>query len=163
MEHEARKYLWDARKAADAVARFAEGKTFDDYLADDLLRSAVERQFQIVGEAIAQLAKLDTRTAERVPGFREIVAFRNILVHGYALLDNRLVWRGGRGGRSETARRDRAAAGRGGGGLGTAASGAAGHILVRHSGDCLHLVIPAKAGIQGRSPGFRLSASLRPE
>jgi len=93
MEHEARKYLWDARKAADAVARFAEGKTFDDYLADDLLRSAVERQFQIVGEAIAQLAKLDTRTAERVPGFREIVAFRNILVHGYALLDNRLVWR----------------------------------------------------------------------
>jgi len=121
MEHEARKYLWDARKAADAVARFAEGKTFDDYLADDLLRSAVERQLQNVGEAIAQLAKLDTRTAERVPGFREIVAFRNILVHGYALLDNRLVWRGGRGGRSETARRRRAAAGRGGQGLGTAA------------------------------------------
>ena len=93
MEHEARKFLWDARRAADFVTGFAEGKTFDDYVADDLLRSAVERQLQNVGEAIAQLAKLDARTAERIPGFRDIVAFRNILVHGYALLDNRLVWR----------------------------------------------------------------------
>ena len=93
MEHEARKHLWDARKATDAVIRFTQGKTFDDYLADDLLRSAVERQLQNVGEAIAQLAKVNAQMADRVPGFREIVAFRNILVHGYALLDNRLVWR----------------------------------------------------------------------
>ena len=93
MEHEARKHLWDARKATDAVIRFTQGKTFEDYVSDDFFRSAVERQLQNVGEAIAQLAKVNAHMAERVPEFREIIAFRNILVHGYALLDNQLVWR----------------------------------------------------------------------
>ena len=53
MASEARAYLWDARRAADAVARFIAGKDRDDYLGDDLLRSAVERQFEIVGEALS--------------------------------------------------------------------------------------------------------------
>lgn len=57
MAPDAGKYLWDALQAASRVQRFAGGKTFDDYLADEVLRSAVERQLEIVGEALSSFAR----------------------------------------------------------------------------------------------------------
>lgn len=92
MQPDSRKYLWDASKAADSIARFVAGKTLDQYQADDLLRSAVERQFEIIGESLAQLRKIDPATAGTIPELPRIVAFRNILIHGYATVDERLVW-----------------------------------------------------------------------
>ena len=92
MRLESRKYLWDAWHAAELVAQFVAAKSYEDYQADALLRSAVERQFEILGEALGQLAKADPETAGAVPELPRIVAFRNILVHGYATVDDRLVW-----------------------------------------------------------------------
>jgi len=57
-----------------------------------MLRSAVERQFEIVGESLNQLSGADTALAERIPDLPRIVAFRNLLIHGYAAIDDRLVW-----------------------------------------------------------------------
>ncbi len=48
---QAAKYLWDACHAANRIGRFTSGRSFDDYVADEMLRSAVERQFEIIGEA----------------------------------------------------------------------------------------------------------------
>jgi len=92
MRPESRKYLWDALQAGQRVARFVEGKNFEDYESDELLRSAVERQFEIVGEALSQLNKIDAGTAATIPEVGRIIAFRNILMHGYASVDDRLVW-----------------------------------------------------------------------
>ena len=58
-----------------------------------MLRSAVERQFEIVGEALNQLAKLAPGLSAQIPDLPRIVAFRNILIHGYAVVDNAIVWR----------------------------------------------------------------------
>lgn len=52
----------------------------------------VERQFEIVGEPMSQLRRIDPGTAAVIAELPRIVAFRNILVHGYANVDNRLVW-----------------------------------------------------------------------
>jgi uncharacterized protein with HEPN domain len=92
MHVDANKLLWDAQHAADRVSRFTAGKTFDDYLADELLRSAVERQLGIVGEALSQLRRIDPATAGAISQIARVIGFRNILVHGYATLDHRVVW-----------------------------------------------------------------------
>jgi len=57
-----------------------------------MLRSAVERQFEIIGEALNNLSKVDQELAASIPDLRRIVAFRNILIHGYASVDDELVW-----------------------------------------------------------------------
>jgi uncharacterized protein with HEPN domain len=67
-------------------------KTFEDYLKDEMLRAAVERQFEIIGEALNQLSKREPDRAKRIPDLARVVAFRNILIHGYATVDDRLVW-----------------------------------------------------------------------
>jgi uncharacterized protein with HEPN domain len=89
---ETRKYLYDIQQAAMLIARFADGRTFDEYLADVMLRSAVERQFEIIGEAMTQMARLDAPLAAHITGYRDIIAFRNLLIHGYASVNHRLVW-----------------------------------------------------------------------
>ena len=91
-ERSAAKYLWDAQHAAERVARFTAERSFEDYLADDMLRAAVERQFEIIGEAFAGLRRSDLALAAAIPDLPRIVAFRNILIHGYATVDDRLVW-----------------------------------------------------------------------
>jgi uncharacterized protein with HEPN domain len=93
MQRDARCYLWDALKAAEAVQTFLRGKTYEAFIDDDLVRSAVERQLQIIGEALSQLARVDPRIASNIAELPRIIAFRNILVHGYAAIDYDTVWR----------------------------------------------------------------------
>jgi uncharacterized protein with HEPN domain len=57
MRRDPQAYLWDAQAAVDRILEFTSGRSLDDYLVDAMLRSAVERQFEIVGEALNQLAK----------------------------------------------------------------------------------------------------------
>ena len=57
-----------------------------------MLRAAVERKFEIIGVALVLLARTDAATVARVAEYRRIIAFRNILIHGYADVDDRLVW-----------------------------------------------------------------------
>jgi uncharacterized protein with HEPN domain len=87
-----RKYLWDALQAVGLVRRFTSGRSFAEYKDDPMLRSAVERQLEIIGEALNQLSKADPHIGAAIPDLPRIVAFRNILVHGYAVVDNALVW-----------------------------------------------------------------------
>lgn len=93
MGRDPKAFLWHARDAAELIAEFTAGKSFADFDQDALLRSAVERQFEIIGEALGQFAKLDPATAAKIANLRDIIAFRNLLIHGYAGIDNERVWR----------------------------------------------------------------------
>lgn len=92
MRLESKKYLFDIQRASALLAGFIRGKSFQDYAGDPMLRAAVEREFEIIGEALNQLAKVDAPIAARVSEHRRIIAFRNLLIHGYADVDDQLVW-----------------------------------------------------------------------
>jgi len=92
MRRDPRAFLWDARSAAEAIQGFVQGRDAAQYAADELLHSAVERKFEIIGEALGQLAKLDAGLAAQVPRLAQIVSFRNVLIHGYAVVNHETVW-----------------------------------------------------------------------
>lgn len=92
MSNRAAGYLWDGQRAAEHVAHFTAGRSFDDYLADVMLRAAVERQFEIIGEALVGLRRTAPDIAAAIPHLPRIIGFRNVLIHGYATINNRAVW-----------------------------------------------------------------------
>jgi uncharacterized protein with HEPN domain len=92
MRLEALKYLYDIQQACLLRTTFVSGKTFGDYSSSALLRSAVERQLTIVGEALNRLTKIEPIAVSAIADARQIIAFRNILVHGYAIIRNEVVW-----------------------------------------------------------------------
>lgn len=87
------KLLEDIRAAVAFIATATSDKSEADYLGDTVLRFAVERNFEIIGEALGRLAKLDPVTTARISNYSRIIAFGNVLFHAYDRIDHRLVWR----------------------------------------------------------------------
>jgi uncharacterized protein with HEPN domain len=92
MHRESPKLLEDIRQACDFIARVTRGKSLQLYQEDELLRAAVERKFLIIGEALNRLQKVDPALAADLPDVPQIIAFRNILVHGYDVVSDARVW-----------------------------------------------------------------------
>ncbi len=92
MHPRAPKLLEDIRSAAVFVKTATQGVTLEQFKQDRLLRQAVERNFEIIGEAVRRLEKDDPDTASRIADYRRIIAFRNVLIHGYDVIDPAIVW-----------------------------------------------------------------------
>ena len=92
MRLESAKLLEDIRVAAADALDMAAHRTFDEYLADKQLRYAVERCFEIAGEALTQLNKIDPLLAQSITDWRAIIGFRNVLIHGYAIVRHDKTW-----------------------------------------------------------------------
>ncbi len=92
MRPEAAALLWDVRRAAEQIAEFIAGIDEETYVLDALRRSAVERQLEIIGEALKNLRASGSESAEAIPDLHRIVGLRNVLAHGYAVVDDRVVW-----------------------------------------------------------------------
>lgn len=91
MPHSLQGYLWDIEHAANNILVFTHGKQLSDYQNDALLRAAVERNFEVIGEALAQALRFFPEIAGRITNDQEIVAFRNRLIHGYATVRHAVV------------------------------------------------------------------------
>lgn len=89
---ETQKLLFDMQHAALGIAMFVDGKTFGDYESDLMLRSAVERQFEIIGEAMTRLRKSDPATLQMISESHRIIGFRNVLIHGYDNVTHSITW-----------------------------------------------------------------------
>jgi len=92
MRLEARKYFYDINSACGLITEFIAAKSLGDYENDVMLQSAVERQFMIVGEALSQLLRKWPEFEKNISHAREIISFRNVIIHGYSTVENETVW-----------------------------------------------------------------------
>ncbi len=94
MPHEpaAAAFLWDTLAFAKNVQVAVGDTSIDAYLLGGPVAWATERQIELVGEALNNLRKASPEIAERVPDVHKIIGMRNVLVHGYAEVNDRIVW-----------------------------------------------------------------------
>jgi uncharacterized protein with HEPN domain len=91
MPRSAAAYLVDILDACDSIGSLLDGVDLATYEASRGIRSAVEREFIIVGEAVSALGRLAPEAVDRLSDARMIVGFRNVLTHDYAAVDNETV------------------------------------------------------------------------
>ena len=84
--------LADARDAANAIREFTARRSFEDFENDSILAAAVERKFEILGEALSRLLAIDPSLESALPDARKAIGMRNTLAHGYDDVDPHTVW-----------------------------------------------------------------------
>ncbi len=90
---ERKKKLWsDLDTATRELTRFTAGVGLEQFLMDRALQLIVEREFEIVGEALHRLIRIDPTVEARIPESRRIIGLRNVLAHGYDSVDYRILW-----------------------------------------------------------------------
>lgn len=92
MHPESPKLREDIRDAVAFIQEITEKVGEKEYRRNRMLRQSIERNFEITGEALRRLANSDPPTAQRIAGYSQIIAFRNILIHGYDQIDHEIVW-----------------------------------------------------------------------
>ena len=91
-QRDVRTFLEDVDHAASDLARFIADREYESFADDELLVAAVERRFEIIGEALRQAEKLDPSLPEHISDYRRIIDFRNIIAHAYMTVSTQAVW-----------------------------------------------------------------------
>ena len=92
MKPELRDNLEDALKHGREILNFVSGMSLEQYSEDEKTRLAVERLFEIIGEALNRSYKVEPELVDSIPNYRQIISFRNILAHCYDTVEDRIVW-----------------------------------------------------------------------
>lgn len=92
MKKEIKKYLFDIMNSAEEINSYTNNFSFTDYSSNKLVQRAVERNFEIIGEALNALKFNHTEFMNNISEYQRIIGFRNILIHGYSEIDEKIVW-----------------------------------------------------------------------
>ncbi len=92
MNDETRKNLIDILQAAEEIQDFVRGMDFKAYQNNHVTQRAVERDFEIIGEALNRIKNTNNELLEKISEHHRIIGFRNILIHGYDVVDEAIVW-----------------------------------------------------------------------
>ena len=92
MKRDPRAFLSDVIEAGHAIQQAVDGMNLGDYSDSRLIRSSVEREFTIIGEALSQLSRQDGDLFAQVDQAPQIISFRNKLTHEYVTINDQLVW-----------------------------------------------------------------------
>ncbi|MDA0745597.1 MAG: DUF86 domain-containing protein [bacterium] len=92
MERDTRAYLHDIQEAGGHIQEFTRGMSVEEYCRNELVKAAVERKFAVIGEALVRLREDDPSLLKRISASEKIIGFRNVLVHGYNIIDDPTVW-----------------------------------------------------------------------
>ena len=89
---EVQKLLFDMKQAGELIEAFIVGRSFEEYRSDAMFKSAVERQYGIIGDALSRAFAIDSGLESRITSLRRIIDFLNRLIHGYADVSAAVVW-----------------------------------------------------------------------
>ena len=92
MNEQTRKNLIDVLQAGDEIQDFVRGMDFKAYQSSPVTQRAVERDFEIIGEALNRIKNTDDELLSKISEHNRIIGFRNILIHGYDVVDEAIVW-----------------------------------------------------------------------
>ena len=91
MENDIKKFLFDIHESIASIEQYlGDKRDFNVYMADKMLRRAIEREFEIIGEAMKRIEKLDSTIS--ISSKRQIISMRNRVIHGYDKIDNEIIW-----------------------------------------------------------------------
>jgi len=91
MKLEIKKFLFDIKESIESIESYlGEKRDYSIYNTDKMLRRAVEREFEIIGEAMNQIEKLDSSLD--ISSKKQIINLRNRVIHGYDKIDNEIIW-----------------------------------------------------------------------
>jgi uncharacterized protein with HEPN domain len=91
MDDTVKKYLYDISESIKSIDSYlGKEKSFDIYMSNKMLRRSIERELEIIGEAINKIDKVDSSVA--ISGKKQIVGLRNRVIHNYDNIDNEIVW-----------------------------------------------------------------------
>jgi uncharacterized protein with HEPN domain len=92
MPHDPLVCVEDALTACELIMQFTLDMGEVEYATDLKTQSAVERQFEIIGEALNRIKGIDPGLLDHIDNWREIIGFRNVIAHGYDVIENEIVW-----------------------------------------------------------------------
>ena len=92
MNHDPKAYLFDIKQACEAIKEFTKNMSVGEYSGNTMVKAAVERKFLVIGEAMIRLRREHSETLNRITDQEKIIGFRNVLVHGYDIIDDATVW-----------------------------------------------------------------------
>jgi len=88
---EIKKYLFDIKTSIDSINNYlGDNREFNAYKTNKLLKRAIERELEIVGEAAGRILKIDSSFP--IENARKIVDLRNWVIHGYDIIDDVIIW-----------------------------------------------------------------------
>ncbi len=92
MDHDPKAYLHDIKKAGEDIVEFTENLTFAQYENNKIVKAAVERKFLVIGEAMVRIRREYPELLSGISNREQIIGFRNVLVHGYDIVEDNIVW-----------------------------------------------------------------------
>ena len=91
MKNVIKKFLFDIKESIDSIENYlGDKKNFNVYQSNKMLRRAVEREFEIIGEAMNRIAQIDDKI--NISTKKQIISMRNRVIHGYDKIDDAIVW-----------------------------------------------------------------------
>jgi uncharacterized protein with HEPN domain len=92
MPHDPKKCLFDIIAACNEIVAFTDGLTIDEFRFNSLVKSGVQMQFIIIGEALARIRATDLGVFNQITQADRIISFRNVIAHGYDVIVDDVVW-----------------------------------------------------------------------
>lgn len=92
MQHDPLVCIEDALRACKLIIQFTKDISEDEYCDDLKTKAAVEREFEIIGEALNRVNKIDSTILNKIDDWKEIIDFRNVISHGYDVVEDEIVW-----------------------------------------------------------------------